>query len=111
MSIEFEQQLCQIYSREKIADLFAQSFQTVRFVKSGEGRNCQPGLWAGNIQSNRLIFARACGYLPVTGVQLKTQRFYCILWIRRLFQGTINFNKYLVRRKYSVFSLPVDNAY
>jgi hypothetical protein len=84
MGIDFEQQLCQIYSREKNTDLFAQSFQTVRLVKTGEGRNCQPGLWAGNIQFNRLIFAKAFGYLSVTGVQLKTQRFYCVLWIRRV---------------------------
>jgi hypothetical protein len=75
MGIDFEQQFCQIYGWEQITDLFSQPLQTVRFVKTGEGRNCQPGFWAGNIQFNRLIFAKAGGNLPVTGVQLKTQRF------------------------------------
>lgn len=87
---------------------FAQSLQTVRLIKTGEGRNCQPGLRARNIEFDSLIFAKTCSNLSVTTIKLMTQRFYCFLRICRVPQRTINLNPGLPASQHPVVILLGD---
>ena len=89
-----------------LLDHFAQSFQTVRLIKTGEGRNCQPGLLARNIEFDSLIFAKTCSNLSVTTIKLMTQRFYCFLRVCRVPQRTINLNPVCLPVVISLGDLP-----